>query len=264
MAATLGLQGHNGTASSTRNLVQSAPATTQSSPTSAIAPRDVNNGLPALTVETSFYHGVPTSSNLQTLYIQVAAAPKGGVDVAGRNGQSNNSNNRSSESNIDSSNASTSDTGSGFWVSCPWQDTIKKMVEHPNLVYTLMNGIKNHPTMKHKVLKILNGENSSGSDHSVVGGGGMGIGDFNLPPSPTMTAANTQNLNLFSPNGNDSPGSLWSAAQYENGHPHFRTVPVSCHFSTPFHPLSPLRFFPHSSLAILHRHDCLSNPFSYI
>lgn len=179
-----------------------------------------------MSIETSFYHGVPTSSNPQTLYIQVAAGPKGDVHRSNADGHDKESGHN---------NSNVGDSGE-FWVSCPWQNTIKKMLEHPNLVYTLINGIRDHPTMKHKVLKILNGEFNNGQQ----GSNNMGVGDFNLPPSPTMAASNTQNLNLFSPIGNDSPGSMWSANHFENGHHsnHFRTVPVSfCLPSQSFPPL---------------------------
>lgn len=211
------MQANNGTAiSSQHGFSQSAPATTQSSPTSAEAPQKNTNGGcsngeggPTLSVDTSFYHGTPTSSNPQTLYIQIATGTSGGAE-----------NSDAGNTSIGSSNSSTND----IWVSCPWQSTIKQMVEHPNLIYTLLNQLKIHPTMKNNALKILNGElnGSNINDHN-----GLGIGDFNLPPSPTMTAANTQNLSLFSPHGNDSP-SLWGA-NYESGQaPHFRTGHVSC------------------------------------
>lgn len=109
------------------------------------------------------------------------------------------------------------------------------MVEHPNLVYTLLNQLRAHPTMKSKALQILTGGGDNGDS-------GMGVGDFNLPPSPTM-AANAQNLSLFSPHGNDSPGMWSSGNEFGTSAQSFRAGPVSlptttsfpsCHLST-FH-----------------------------
>lgn len=159
----------------------------QPSSSSAGGTGDSNNLGLSLHLDTSFFHGTPTSSNDKNLYIQVAT----GEHAAGA-------------SDAAHGGASGSENGQEFWVTCPWPSTIQKMVEHPHLVYTLLGQLKAHPTMKSKALKILTGEIGNGN----LSDGPGGPGDFNLPPSPTM--ANAQNANLFSPNGNDSPG-MWSS-----------------------------------------------------
>lgn len=122
------------------------------------------------------------------------------------------------------------------------------MVEHPNLVYTLLNQLRAHPTMKSKALQILTGGGDNGDS-------GMGVGDFNLPPSPTM-AANAQNLNLFSPHGNDSPGMWSSGNEFGTSAQSFRAGPVSLPTTILFPLLSPLDF------SRFHRSPrCLSRPY---
>lgn len=190
-----------------------------------------------LSLETTFFHGTPTSSNAQNLYIQVATnasgSNNGGVDASGNVIPST------------ASNPSVVAQGSkgpngDFWVTCPWPSTIKKMLEHPNLVYTLLNQLKAHPTMKSKAIKILTGEISAGNNGN-TSDGGIGAGDFNFPPSPTMSA-NAQNLNLFSPNGNDSPG-LWSSGnEFGTSAQSFRAggpVSLSCFSSLTLAPFPP-------------------------
>lgn len=166
----------------------------------------LSEGGGGLSLDTSFFHGNPTSSNTENLYIQVAArSSKSGSDPSG---------NASDASHADE-HSSAPGNNNEFWVSCPWPSTIKKMVEHPNLVYTLLNQLKTHPTMKSKALKILTGEINTAAD------GGMGAGDFNLPPSPTM-GHNPQNLNLFSPTGHDSDGMWSSGNEFHNGAQSYR------------------------------------------
>lgn len=190
-----------------------------------------------LSLDTTFFHGIPTSSNAQNLYIQVATnasgSNNGGVDASGNAIPSTASN---SSIVAQGSNSPNGD----FWVTCPWPSTIKKMLEHPNLIYTLLNQLKAHPTMKSKAIKILTGEISAGNNRN-TSDGGMGAGDFNFPPSPTMSA-NAQNLNLFSPNGNDSPG-LWSSGnEFGTSGQSFRAggpVSLSCFSSLTLAPFPP-------------------------
>jgi hypothetical protein len=92
------------------------------------------------------------------------------------------------------------------------------MAEHPNLVYMLLGHLKQHPTMKSKALKILTGEQNAtaaGGVNGNISDSGMGTGDFNLPPSPTM-GTNPNNISLFSPQGTDSPG-MWSSGNEYTG-----------------------------------------------
>ena len=175
-----------------------------------------NTGGGGLSLDTSFFHGTPTSSNTENLYIQVATGSSSAHNKSGNNPSAN---------ALEASHADAAGNNNEFWVTCPWPSTIKKMVEHPNLVYTLLNHLKTHPTMKSKALKILTGEINTAD-------GGIGAGDFNLPPSPTM-GHNAQNLNLFSPNGNDSPD-LWSSGnEFSNAPQSYRPGgPVSLSFFT--------------------------------
>lgn len=175
------------------------------------------------------------------MYIQVATGTNGGADGGG-NGATTNNNGNSKGAGGSPSNSTSNGGGSGeFWVTCPWNGTIKKMVEHPNLIFQLLGQLTSHPDLRNKALKILNGDlNGGGGGGNTSDNGGMGAGDFNLPPSPTM-AANTRNLSLFSPHGNDSPG-MWSSSYENSGNvAQFRAVPVS--FSSSFLFSSPSFFF---------------------
>jgi len=226
-----------GTAPATA-FTQSAPATSQTSSipasTATLVTGKPQNG--SQQAGGSFFRGLPTSSNAQNLYIQVAAPPAADLSNANEGGVSQGTGAEAASTTVNGC-----DPGAEFWVTCPWSDTIRKMAEHPNLVYMLLSHLKQHPTMKSKALKILTGDQSAAAGgNGDVSDSGMGTGDFNLPPSPAM-GANPNNVSLFSPQGTDSPG-MWSSGNEFTGppgasssatHHQFRSHMVCIAFSLP-------------------------------
>ena len=146
-------------------------------------------GDPSLDVDTSFYSGIPASSNSQTLYIHVPR-PDHAANGSGAG-------------------------GSEFWVTVPWSKIVSKLLEQPNLTLSMIDTLKSSPIMKTRALRILSsglGENGNSSQR-----------DFSLfSPSSPMIA--NPNVSLFTPAHKEA----WHSPS-EYGHPsHFHGgIPVS-------------------------------------
>lgn len=200
-----------------------------------------------LTEGSSFFSGLPALSNSQNLYIHVRTGPAQhsepvSLPSSPSSGPASSIRARASRSSGDDKILAGGERD--FYVTVPWQDVAPKMLEHPQLVASILATIKNQPNLRNRAIRALSTSSVSsvGSEASSIAFGEPGPGG----PSPNGNGSNTNSEYTFSSDPASSPPSasgqssgygsmtLFNPAGLGGGEPYYGILnPQSFHGGTP-------------------------------